>query len=110
MSDVKGIQAVNNRVWYVEGGVHPTRSPVFLALGKFSGDPKITLGEEKKIFAPDPNNFGRDIQLGSMAGEKERATLSIGIRSTTQASVLMGWKNKGCRVDIFSLSRRCGNP
>lgn len=110
MSDLKGIQAINQRIWYVEGGIHPTRSPVFLALGKFSGDPKITLGEEKKVSAPDPNNFGRDIQLGSMKGEQERATLSLSVRTTTQASVLMGWKNKGCRVDIFALSGRCGNP
>lgn len=110
MTDIKSTQAINNRVWYVEGGVHPSRSPQFLALGKFSGDPKITLGEEKKISAPDPNNFGRDITLGSIPGEKERATLSIGVRTTTQASILLGWKNKGCRVDIFALSGKCGNP
>ena len=109
-TEVKQVQAVNQRVWYVQGGVHPLRSPQFLALGKFSGDPKITLGEEKKISAPDPNNFNRDIQVGSIAGEKERATLSIGIRTTSQRSVLMDWKNQGCRVDIFALSGRCGNP
>lgn len=110
MSDIKAIQAINNRVWYVEGGVHPTRSPQFLALGKFSGDPKITLGEEKKISAPDPNNFGRDIQIGSIPGEKERATLSIGARYTSQLAILMGWKNRGCRVDIYALTGKCGNP
>lgn len=110
MAQLTQMQAVNQRVWYVEGGVHPTRSPQFLALGKFSGDPKITLGEETKISAPDPNNFGRDIQIGSMAGERERATLSIGLRTTSQRSVLMDWKNKGCRVDIYALSGKCGNP
>lgn len=110
MADLKAIQAVNNRVWYVEGGVHPTRAPQFLAIGKFSSDPAIALGEETKISAPDPNNFNRDIQIGSMQAEKERATLSIGIRTTTQRSILMDWKNKGCRVDIFSLSGKCGNP
>jgi photosystem II stability/assembly factor-like uncharacterized protein len=110
MTDIRAVQATNQRVWFIEGGVHPTRSPQFLALGKFSGDPKITLGDEKKISAPDPNNFNRDIQLGSMKGEQERATLSISVRTTNQASILMGWKNKGCRVDIFALSGKCGNP
>lgn len=110
MAQITQMQAVNQRVWAIEGGVHPTRAPQFLALAKFSGDPKITIGEETKISAPDPNNFGRDIQIGSMAGERERATLSIGIRTTAQRSILLDWKNKGCRVDIFALSGKCGNP
>ena len=110
MADIKQVQSINQRVWYVQGGVHPLRSPQFLALGKFSGDPKITLGEEKKVSAPDPNNFNRDIMIGSIAGEKERATFSIAVRTTTQRSILLDWKAQNCRVDIFALSGRCGNP
>jgi hypothetical protein len=110
MTDLKQLQAINQRVWAVEGGVHPTRAPQFLALGKFSDDPAITIGDETKVSAPDPNNFGRDISIGSLPGSRERATLAIGIRSTAQASILMGWKNKGCRVDIYALSGKCGNP
>jgi len=110
MSDVKAVQAVNQRIWFITGGVHPLRAPEFLALGKFSGDPKITIGEEKKVSAPDPNNFNRDIQIGAIPGERERATLSLSIRTTNQRSILLDWKNKGCRVDIFALSGRCGNP
>lgn len=110
MTDIKQINAINVRVWYVEGGVSPNRAPQFLSLGKFSGDPKIGLGEEKKVSAPDPNNFNSDVQLGSMPGERERATLSIGIRTTTQRSILMDWKNRGCRVDIYALIGKCGNP
>lgn len=104
------LTAVNSRVWFVEGGVHPTRSPSLLALGKFSTDPAKTIGEDTKITAPDPNSFNRDIQVGVVDGSEERATLSIGIRSTAQASVLIGWKNKNCRVDIFALLGKCGNP
>lgn len=110
MTDVKSVQAINVRVWYVEGGVHPARPPQFLALGKFSDDPAITIGEETKISAPDPNNFGRDIQIGSTPGESQRATLAIGIRSTMQESILIDWKNKRCRVDIYALIGKCGNP
>ena len=110
MTDLKQVQAINVRVWSVEGGVHPTRAPQFLALGKFSDDPAITIGEETKVSAPDPNNFGRDIQIGSVPGESERASLSIGIRSTMQKSILLDWKNKRCRVDIFALIGKCGNP
>jgi photosystem II stability/assembly factor-like uncharacterized protein len=109
-SDLKALTAINTRVWYCEGGVHPTRSPLLLALGKFSTDPSQSIGDEKRITAPDPNSFDRDITIGSVRGSEERATLGIGIRSTAQASIILGWKNKRCRVDLFALSGRCGNP
>lgn len=109
-SEVRAFTAINTRVWYVEGGVHPSRSPLLLALGKISTDPTQNIGDEKRITAPDPNNFERDIQVGTVRGSTERATLSIGVRSVPQASTILGWKNKGCRVDIFALSGRCGNP
>ncbi len=110
MTDISAMTGINNRVWYVDGGVHPTRSPELLALGKFSSDPTQKVGEAKKIAAPDPNNFNRDIQVGTVPGATDRATLAVGVRSTAQKSILMGWKNKGCRVDIFALSGKCGNP
>lgn len=109
-TDVKALSALNTRVWYVEGGVHPLRSPSFLALGKISTDPAHSVGETKKIAAPDPNNYNRDIQVGETPGETARATLSIGIRYTPQKSILLGWKNRQCQVDIYALSGKCGSP
>lgn len=110
MTDLKTLTALNQRVWYVVGGVHPSRVPQFLSQGKFSDDPSKTIGEETKISAPDPNNFDRDIEVGTVPGETERATLGIGTRSTALASILLDWTNRACRVDIFALSGKCGNP
>lgn len=109
-NDVQAISAINVRVWYVEGGVHPTRSPQLLSLGKFSTDPSHAIGEETRITAPDPNAFDRDIQVGSVRGAEERATLAVGIRTTPQRSLLIDWKNKRCRVDFYALMGKCGNP
>jgi len=110
MTDIKALTGINQRVWYVEGGVHPTHPPVLLTVGKFSGDPSQKTGDAKKIAAPDPNNFNRDIQVGTVPGTVDRATLAVAIRSTAQKSVLIGWKNRKCRVDIYALSGKCGNP
>lgn len=111
MSDSNlALSAINQRVWYVEGGVHPTRAPQLLALGKFSGDPTQNIGEETKITVPDPKSFNRDKQVGTVAGANERATLSIGARFTSQMAILRSWANKRCRVDLFTLSGKCGNP
>ena len=102
--------ALNHRVWFVEGGVHPDNPPEFLALGKISTDPSQNVGEETRITAPDPNDYDADIQVGTVRGSVERATLSIGVRTSPQKSILMGWKNKRCRVDIFVLVGKCKNP
>lgn len=104
------LKAINQRIWYVEGGVHPSRAPQFLALGKFSDDPAKTIGEETRIGAPDPNNFNRDIPVGSMQAEEERATLAISTRYQVTKSTLQRWLNLRCRVDVFALSGVCGNP
>lgn len=110
MTDLSALAGLNQRVWYIEGGVHPTRTPVLLTIGKFGTDPSQKFGDAKKISAPDPNNFNKDIQIGTIPGSTDRATLGIAIRSTVQKSILMGWKNKKCRVDIYALSGKCGNP
>lgn len=110
MSNVSGLNAIDNRVWFVEGGVHPLHSPELLTLGKFSGDPSQKIGEAKRVSAPDPNHFDRDIQIGTVEGETERATLELSIRSTVIASILQEWKNKHCRVDVYALCGKCGNP
>ena len=109
MSEITALTGLNQRVWYVEGGVHPSRSPSMLALGKF-GDPSHTIGEDTKITAPDPDNFGRDVQVGVVSGSEERATFSISGRYTAGKDTFLDWKNRKCRVDIFALTGRCGNP
>lgn len=109
-TDNIALSAINVRVWYIEGGIHPSRSPEMLSLGKFSTDPSKNIGEDTRITAPDPNNFNRDIQVGTVKGSEERASLGIGVRTTSQASIILGWKNKNCRVDIFALMGKCGNP
>lgn len=110
MSDQKVLTAINQRVWYVEGGVHPTRSPLLLSMGKFSTDPSQAVGEDTKITAPDPNSFQRDIQVGTVKGSVDRATLSVAVHYTTQKAILLDLVKKGCRVDVFALSGTCGNP
>lgn len=109
-NNVVGLNALNHRIWVVPGGVYPTRAPELLAMGKMSTDPSRKIGEAKKVSAPDPNNFNRDIQIGTIEGEIERATFALGNRYTAEKAYLMDLVNKGCRADVFLLSGKCGNP
>lgn len=110
MNDISAVTSINHRVWYVEGGVHPSRSPLLLSLGKFSTDPSQSIGGATKISAPDPNNFNKDIQVGTIPGSVDRASLGLSVRSTSQKSILKGWADRRCRVDLYALIGRCGNP
>jgi len=108
MTNNVALTSINQRVWVVEAGVHPAHSPEFLSLGKVADDPSVTIGEDKRISAPDPNSFGRDIQVGTVQGETERAKLSLAVRYTVQKARLLELKNKRCRLDVFVLSGKCG--
>lgn len=110
MAEQKALTALNYRLWYIKGGVHPSRAPEFLALGKLSTAPSQSVGESKKISAPDPNFFNRDIQIGDVPGEIARATLAVGVHSTVQKSIILEWTHDQCRVDLYALIGRCGNP
>lgn len=110
MSQPAQLNSVNQRVWSVEGGVRFDRAPQYIALGKFSDDPAKTIGESTRITAPDPNSYNRDVQVGTMEASEERATLAIGTRYQVTKSLLQRWKNLRCRVDIYALSGKCGNP
>lgn len=110
MSDNKQISALNVRVWYVEGGVHPAHEPQMLTLGKFGDDPSKTYGDETRVPAPDPNNFNRDITVGTIKGTEERATFSLATRYTTDKSLFIKWAKRQCQLDVFGLIGKCGNP
>lgn len=72
MTDIKALTALNQRVWYVVGGVHPSRVPQFLSQGKFSDDPSKTIGEETKISAPT-----RITLIGTLRSEPSLARLNV---------------------------------
>ena len=110
MSDKKSaIHGMNVRVWGTENGVHPFRTPEYFAQGKM-GDPSQSLGDATRIPAPDPNNFDRDITVGTVPGTKERATLTVSNRFNTSRARLLKIFRDGCGIDFYGAIGKCGNP
>jgi photosystem II stability/assembly factor-like uncharacterized protein len=110
MSKTEALKALNIRVWITRGGVHPYNEPQYLTLGKFSGDPAKSYGEATRIGAPDPQDFNRDVAVGSVEGSDDRATFQLASRYTVDPALLLEIAQQGCRVDVYGLAGKCGSP
>lgn len=110
MSDKEALMhGLNIRLWATEGGVGPFNVPEYITLAKL-GDPSQSRGDTTRINAPDPNNFNRDVEAGTVPGTEERATVTVSRRYTTERGKLLGWFRTGCRVDLYAMVGLCGNP
>lgn len=98
------------RLWVLPGGPHPYNSLEFLTNAKLSGDPTKSRGDATRIAAPDPNNFDSDITIGTIPGTEERGTLTVSRRYTVEIGKLLKWFHDGCRLDMYGLAGKCGNP
>lgn len=103
------VNAGFSRVWVVENGVHIDRAPEYQALAKIT-DPSFNFGEDSRIEAPDPNQFDRFIEVGSVRGTVERPTMGVMGRYPLSLSNLLKLARKKCRLDIFVLIGNCKNP
>lgn len=97
------------RVWLVEGGVHPSRPPLYKAVHKLD-DPSQSYGDETRIEVPSGDRFNQFTSVGSIQGEVERASFGLSGRYTEDLSDLLRLAKKRCRVDAFALIGKCKNP
>lgn len=102
-------QALNQRIWATPYGVGPARIPKYMALGKL-GDPSQSQGDATRIPAPDPDNFNQDVTVGVVSGTEERGTITISKRYTAAQAELLAWYRNKCRIDLYALVGKCGNP
>lgn len=110
MSDKEAlVHGLEIRLWATEGGASPFNMPEYITLSKI-GDPSQSKGDTTRINAPDPNNFNRDVEAGTVPGTEERATVTVSRRYTLARAKLLGWFRKGCRVDLYAMVGKCGSP
>lgn len=103
------VRSSDTRVWTMEGGVSPLNAPVYQGCMKI-GDPSQSLGDVTPIKCPDPSQFGKFVEVGTIRGAAERVTSSLMARYNRQLSALMTMARKGCRVDIQAHVGACANP
>lgn len=68
-------------------------------------------GDVTKIEEPDPNNYGKFIEVDRIRGAVERATTSlVGRYAATVKSTLLKIAKKGCSTDLQLHIGECQNP
>lgn len=104
--------AVNSfsRVFLIEGGARPDHAPAYkscMAVGAVSR----SYGDITRIECPDPQNYGKFIEIGTIRGSTERATTSLmGRYASDLRSDLVRLAEKGCKVDIHVHFGACKDP
>lgn len=104
--------AVNSmsRVYLTDGGARPDRQPVFQEC-LIAGGIEFGNGEVTRIECPDPNNYGRFIEVGVLRGATERPTLSLtGRYAQSLRSTLLALARKNCTVDLHIHFGLCDTP
>jgi len=109
MSRKNLVHAGNGRVWTIEGGVGPSRAPAYLGRASI-GNSSYNFGESTKVEEPDPKTYDKFESVDSIPGAKERPTMSIQARYSTDLSDFLRLARKGCRLDIHLHFGKCRDP
>jgi len=103
------IHAGSARIWVIEGGVGPNRSPTYMGRAAI-GTSSFNFGEATKVEEPDPTAYDQFIEVDSIAGAQERPTTSIRTRYSSDLSDLLRLARKKCRLDLHVHLGKCRDP
>src|SRR3990167_46273 len=104
MSDITRNDFV--RIWTIENGAGPSNAPEYQGCFKL-GDPAWGFGDVTKIECPDPNQYGKFVEVGEIPGEMERPTFSLMGRYPMSVSDLLRLARKGCGLDVHAHVGQC---
>jgi hypothetical protein len=109
-NNYKPLQTGYTRVFLIAGRARPDHTPEYYSSLKMSGVSQA-FGDVTKIEIPDPNNFGKFIEVDRIRGAVERATFSlIGRYAAAIKSRLIELANQGCAADVQLNMGECTDP
>lgn len=99
-----------SRVFLIEGSARPDHIPSYQSCLK-AGAPSQGFGDVDKIECPDPNEWGKWIEVGRVRRAVERAKLTLtGRYASDVRSALLRLAKKGCSVDLHINMGACDPP
>lgn len=103
-------KTANTRVFLIEGGARPDHTPSYESCLRMMG---VTqgFGDIERIECPDPQNYGKFVEVGSIRGATERPTTSLeGRYALDLQSTLLRLARQGCSFDVQLHLGACQNP
>ncbi|MDM7940138.1 MAG: hypothetical protein QUS07_07340 [Methanothrix sp.] len=74
------------------------------------GETTLGFSDTTPVYGPDPNQYGKFVQIDSIQGAPERPTTSLKGYYPQDVSEMLRLANKGCRVDVQVHIGRCRHP
>jgi photosystem II stability/assembly factor-like uncharacterized protein len=103
-------ESAATRVFIIEGKARVDHEPSYESCLRMLG---ITqgFGDIERIECPDPENYGKFIEVGQIRGETERPTTSLeGRYMMDTLSTLLALARKGCDFDVHLHMGECTDP
>lgn len=98
------------RVYILEGRARPDHLPAYHGTLRMAGLAQ-GYGDTEKIEVPDPDNYGKYLEVGITKGAVERVTTSLeGRYGLAVKSELARLANKGCTLDVQLHMGMCKDP
>jgi len=99
-----------SRVFLLEGRAGPTTEPSYESQLRMTGASQ-GFGDEEKIEAPDPLNYGKFIEVATIKGAAERVSTSLeGRYARDLLSKLLRLAQQGCAYDLQLHLGACTDP
>lgn len=99
-----------SRVFLIEGRARADHVPEYHSCLRMLGLSQ-NFGDITRVECPDPNNYGKFIEVASIRGASERATTSLEGRYALELrSDLLRLARKGCAVDVQVHIGECTDP
>ena len=103
-------QSSFTRVFLIEGRARPDHTPSYESCLRMMGLSR-GFGDIERVECPDPDNYGKFIEVAEIRGASERATTSLeGRYAMDLLSSLLRLANEGCSVDVQLHLGQCTDP
>lgn len=110
MATFNPAQTGNSRVFVIDGRARPDHKPEYMSHVKAGGISQ-GFGDIEKIEVPDPDKYDSFMEIGTIRGAKDRATVTLtGRYARDLKSELLKIANQECSVDVQVNSGACTNP
>jgi len=99
-----------SRVFLIEGRARPDHAPSYKSCLR-AGSPEQSFGDVEKIECPDPDSYGKFVEIGEIQGAIERATMDlVGRYAADLESDLLRLARARCPADVQIHFGECTDP